>query len=129
MTAVKAEGENDLLELRALNLSSSTAAVYVGDSSAAPAADNLVATVATGNFSDSVTFVYDEDDEHRIRLTADSSDDILLETNDVSFLPNSRSLVVVNYSVGKIRRGKRSGWCVTMVRCVRVIGWPSLAFS
>ena len=54
VTAVKAEGEDDLLELRALNLSSSTAAVYVGDASAAPAADNLVATVATGNFSDSV---------------------------------------------------------------------------
>lgn len=106
MTAVKAEGENDLLELRALNLSSSTAAVYVGDSSAAPAADNLVATVATGNFSDSVTFVYDEDDEHRIRLTADSSDDIFLETNDVSFLSNSRSLVVVNDSVGQDSAGQ-----------------------
>ena len=100
VTAVKAEGEDDLLELRALNLSSSTAAVYVGDASAAPAADNLVATVATGNFSDPVTFVYDEDAEYRIRLTADGSDDILFATNDVSFSPNSRSLVVVNDSVG-----------------------------
>ena len=94
------DDEDDLLELQTINLSADTVSVYVADKRDRPDQENLVGTVASGNHSDPVEFIYDEDAEYRVRLTADASDELLFESDEISFSPNTRTTIVVNDNVG-----------------------------
>ena len=88
------------MQLQVINLSADTVAVYVADEVDRPDQQNLVGTVASGSHSDPVEFVFDEDADYRIRLTADASDVLLFESNEVDFAPNTRATIVVNDNVG-----------------------------
>ena len=94
------DDEDDRLQLQVINLSADTVAVYVADEVDRPDQQNLVGTVASGSHSDPVEFVFDEDADYRIRLTADASDELLFESNEVDFAPNTRATIVVNDNVG-----------------------------
>jgi len=94
------DDEDDLLELQVINLSAETVSVYVADETDRPDQENLVGTVASGSHSDPVEFVYDEDAEYRVRLTADASDELLFESDEISFSPNTRTTIMVNDNVG-----------------------------
>ena len=94
------DGEDDLLELQVINLSADTVSVYLADEADRPDQENLVGTVASGSQSDPVDFVFDEDADYRVRLTADASEELLFESNEVEFSPNTRTTIVVHDNVG-----------------------------
>ena len=100
ISEVREDGEDDRLQLQVINLSASTVSVYVADEVDRPDQENLVGTVAAGAHSDPVEFVFDADADYRIRLTADASDVLLFESNEVDFAPNTRATIVVNDNVG-----------------------------
>ena len=100
LTETREDGEDDQLQLQVINLSADTVSVYVADEVDRPDQENLVGTVASGSHSDPIEFVYDEDAEYRVRLTADASDELLFESNEVDFSPNSRTTIIVNDNVG-----------------------------
>ena len=100
ITDAREDDEDDLLELQIINLSADTVSVYVADEVDRPDQENLVGTVASGSHSDPIEFVYDEDAEYRVRLTADASEDLLFESNEVDFSPNTRTTIIVNDSAG-----------------------------
>ena len=100
ISEVREDGEDDRLQLQVINLSASTVSVYVADEVDRPDQENLVGTVAAGAHSDPVEFVFDADADYRIRLTADASDELLFESNEVDFAPNTRATIVVNDNVG-----------------------------
>ena len=100
ISEVREDGEDDRLQLQVINLSASTVSVYVADEVDRPDQENLVGTVASGAHSDAIEFVFDEEADYRIRLTADASDELLFESNEVDFAPNTRATIVVNDNVG-----------------------------
>lgn len=100
LAEAREDDADDLLELQVINLSADTVSVYVADDVDRPDQENLVGTVASGSHSDAVDFVYDEDAEYRVRLTADASDELIFESNEVEFSPNTRTTIVVNDNVG-----------------------------
>lgn len=100
ISEVREDGEDDRLQLQVINLSASTVSVYVADEVDRPDQENLVGTVASGAHSDAIEFVFDADADYRIRLTDDASDELLFESNEVDFAPNTRATIVVNDNVG-----------------------------
>ena len=100
ITEAREDDEDDLLELQVINLSADTVSVYVADEVDRPDQENLVGTVTSGSHSDPIEFIYDEDTDYRVRLTADASDVLLFESDEVEFSPNTRTTVVVNDNVG-----------------------------
>jgi len=94
------DDEDDRLELQVINLSADTVSVYVADEVDRPDQENLVGTVTSGSHSDPVDVVFDEDAEYRVRLTADGSDELSFESNEINFSPNTRTTIVINDSVG-----------------------------
>lgn len=100
ISEVREDGEDDRLQLQVINLSASTVSVYVADEVDRPDQENLVGTVASGAHSDAIEFVFDADADYRIRLTDDASDELLFESNEVNFAPNTRATIVVNGNVG-----------------------------
>ena len=91
---------DDEIELQAINLSSDSMSVYLGDTSQALNAETLIATVAPGNVSDPVTFDYDDDADYHIRLTADGSTDLVYDSSVISIAESTRNLVLINDSIG-----------------------------
>jgi hypothetical protein len=100
LAEAREDDEDDLLELQVINLSADTVSVCVADEVDRPDQENLVGTLASGSRSDAVDFVFDEDAEYRVRLTAEASDELIFESNEVEFSPNTRTTIVVNDNVG-----------------------------
>ena len=88
------------IELQAINLSSATVAVYLGDTSQALNSETLIATVAPGNVSDPVIFEYDDDADYQVRLTGDSSSEIIYDSGVIGVAESSRNTVLVGDPIG-----------------------------
>ena len=95
----------DELELQAVNLSSESVSVYLGDTSQGLNDDTLVATIASGVVSDPVTLEYDDDADYHVRVTADGSSDLSYDSGEISVSESTRSTFFVTDSTGPDSEG------------------------
>ncbi len=93
-------GDDEEVELQALNLSSDSVSVYLGDEDDGLNAETLVATVAAGIASDPVVVEFDDDASYTARVTLDGDSDILYDSGTISIPEATRRTLVVTDATG-----------------------------
>ena len=94
------EVDSDQIEVVAVNLSSASYDVHLGQDEDGTTADNLVGTLTAGTNTAPVVFTYDEDADYHVRLVADGANSLVYDSGEVPVAESSRLMVVVTDSTG-----------------------------
>ncbi|MEM1433483.1 MAG: hypothetical protein AAGG11_05470 [Pseudomonadota bacterium] len=94
------DADSEDIELLAINLSSESVAVYLGDDSDGLAAESLVATLAPGSVSSPLLVAHDDDADYRARVTLDGSDTIVYDSDRITIPVGSRQTLLVTDPTG-----------------------------
>ncbi|MEM6710564.1 MAG: hypothetical protein AAF648_17450 [Pseudomonadota bacterium] len=99
------DADEDEIQLRALNLSSETAVIYLGGPDAGLNGDTLLATLAPGVGNDALLREDPEDSTYRLRVTAENSAAVVYDSGEFDIAARSRRLIVLTDAVGPDARG------------------------
>jgi len=99
--AIFSVGDEEQIEVQILNLSDATAAVYLGPDNEVISSATLLGNVTSGSNTDAVLLgEVDDDDEYRLRLTNDGSDELIYDSGEFSIPVRARRTIVVTESIG-----------------------------
>ena len=92
--------DSEDIEVQAINMSSRSLSLFLGDAAEGLSADALVATLAANEVSDARAVPHDDDADYRARATEDGSSDIIFDSGDINVPVASRRTLVATDPTG-----------------------------